>query len=69
MQSLPMNKIRLHLSRSGFQYPGSELWLVAVPTVLHVRFTIWGEMLRRLTLPFTPFHKPRIMCDYTSSWW
>ncbi len=50
MQSLPMNKIRLHLSRSGFQYPGSELWLVAVPTVLHVRFTIWGEMLRRLTL-------------------
>lgn len=33
-------RLRLHLSRSGFQYPGSELWLMAVPAVLHIRFTI-----------------------------
>lgn len=35
----------LHLFSSGFQHPGSEFWVVAVPAVLHVCSAIWGEAL------------------------
>lgn len=35
----------LHLSFSGFQHPGAEFWIVAVPAVLHVCSAIWGEAL------------------------
>lgn len=35
----------LHLSSSGFQHPGAELWIVAVPAVLHVCSAVRGEAL------------------------
>lgn len=49
----------LHLSSSGFQHPGAEFWIVAVPAVLHVCSAVWGEALV-LPLP----ERGMIMCFY-----
>jgi len=35
----------LLVSSSGLQHPGAELWIVAVPAVLHVRSAVRGEAL------------------------